>query len=176
MKRGTQDLSIVSFLFCLIYLFAMNKAIGLGSTSGVTACWFALDVFEQTLCIILMLLHMKPWYKLIVILSFGEKCILQISNLWSGSRISWIVFISFISYFFSFLQLSPKLSPFREVHFHFHFFWWNSHQPLERKGDGGEGGGFDVKEKYFYKCGNKSLSFNPVAACVCETDGLNTWI
>lgn len=99
------------------------------------------------------------------------KCILQISNLWSGSCIfpgSFLFFIFNYYYYLWFCFLSSSfpqtLSQFREVH----FMGWNSQQTLDRKKGRG---GFDVKENYFYKCGNKSLSFNHVARVrVCGTE------
>lgn len=74
------------------------------------------------------------------------------------SYISWIVSLFFI-FISSFRSSSfPKISPlFREVHFFVKF----TAKVGQKKG------GFDVKENYFYKCGNKSLSFNHVAAWVC---------
>lgn len=89
------------------------------------------------------------------------------------SYISWIVFLNLgYYYYYCFLLLGllfvfsrssslPRtLSPFGEV-----IILWKSEQNWERKR-----GGFGVKENYFYKCGNKSLSFNHVAAWMCETE------
>lgn len=70
------------------------------------------------------------------------------------SYISWIVFLNYFYLFRSSsfpLELSPHLVKFIFVKFT---------ATVGQK----KRGGFDVKENYFYKCGNKSLSFNDVAA------------
>lgn len=124
---------------------------------------------------------------LIVILSFGENvyCRYQTCGVvlvYFLDRFYFILFIYLIFYliFRSSIASPQKLSP--PISWSFIFLGgWNSQQNVGQK----KGGGFDVKENYFYKCGNKSLSFNHVAALKyvgkrkcherCQV-GINTWI
>lgn len=102
---------------------------------------------------------------------------MQISNLWSGSRISpgsfliiyFLIIITIIiiinNKIFVPLAFPQIISPISWSYFFLLFLFSgeiHSKSWTEKKG------GFDVKENYFYKCGNKSLSFNQVVAWVCD--------
>ena len=143
-------------MFSFFIFFPVNPAVGPGSTSRCNCllicsrciwtdvvhylCYF---IWSRDNCYTLLLVKMY---------------IADIKLVEWFSYISWIVFLFSFHLVFSVPPASPQLSP-HVVKF---IFLWNSQQTVGQKT-----GGFDVKENYFYKCGNKSLSFNHVAAWIC---------
>lgn len=109
------------FLFIFFLFFLETNRLDTGPRPGVTACWFAIDVFEQTLCIITYVISydavitLNCYYSPLVKMYIADIKLVE----WF-SYISWIVFkflFKFIYFFLSSLA-SPELSPpFREVLF-----------------------------------------------------------
>lgn len=80
--RGVIYLKKKSYFLFLFFNF-LDELIGLRCTRLLIWCIWK-DVVHN-------LVIMKPWRPLLL-LSFGENVYYNLSNLWSGSRISWIVF------------------------------------------------------------------------------------